>query len=1768
MTVRRPPPGVQLATGHVRVDAARAIAKLREYRLAEPRAWILEAVRAAVASGATRIALDGDADDVRLVWDGPAWPADVLPDLFDELVSPEASRDVYHRRLLAGAVNSALGLEPSWVDVVAVQGGKAARVRFTPATVTPGEDGEAPLRHLDAEAIAVPDGAPAEGMCVQLRRRAGLDTLGRFLVGGEAPELALARWACRDITVPMVIAGLAVGRGEHGDDLLRLPLGEDLDGFVALAHPLLLRGHTSVPALDVAELGVRVVRQRWRPPALDGHCDDKRGTLPLRLVIDGPRMPTNASRSQVRTDDHPVAAALRRGDAQLAAMAETIAARLGALADDVARTAAFAESRSEPATLRAAVLGLLAPAIAGDDWSGDATTLRGPLATLARLPLLRNAVGVWRAPVEYWRGPAYRGDRALPRELSPWLGSMPWIPPGDAAERLLGARPDAREARRVVKSAYRRLRARTTFLAKPAQEARVERRAASRVRARLGAVLAGLAPAEAFAGLDGEVCVANAPGPGRLTLLFDGRPLATAGLDTPLAIEAVVSGARLVPDVHYRGVAVDGEFRRAERAARVAAIRAIEALAGGEARPGVEISAPRRSDEDGQLFRIALAMAAADGIHLDDDSPLALAHVFMSPDGVTHTLAQLRREHVIAVAARASGVVPPHGRLLLVVTPAEQRLLSRLLGPGTAIVPYGPEHAATALDPGLALARAIAARTGAVTLVRREGVLAGAIGFEPAGASSTLARHHRGVRVEVVARQPAFVACAIAIDSEALVPAEDWGSVRDDGGIGEADLAAWEQELVRATARVVLGDSEPDLVIPRRPIRVDDPSGQALCRALAAHDARSLLGEELAGRMRASHLWPVLRGDGPRSIDELCAAWGDDLPSIDPAFFAEAATLEGWHPIVASDVVRGAIASLSGRNVVDVTGEIADRKRAAHRQRKLAEHRQRPKEAMELPDEQAPIRLDVVERGVRGVVGLGEGTLLEAVVLVEGRRFARIVSSPDLPLRGVVELPVDAVNLEHGEVGALAGAQVVAAIRAAAGPWIAHVAANSPEKLADDAAARLLLARWLEAHDDGGEPGAERRHVLEALRTARAWPTITGARASLAAAAHGPTVPTAAWSGEWLAGDPADPLDGPVLAVPVGKEGDALRAILDAIGPWPTDDVTAQVRRLQAQRRVARGGVPSPTVAGAARELTRRLDELDVHHTLGAGEIALADAAGSTLLLHFEGEYRLSVPLDVGPGVHVAIEAPDLVDAAAQPGGIAAAHREQLARQVRELALAFVTQLAIATGHGAPLPGWARRRLATAVLAQHLEPERVAALPLFTTSTGVLISWNDVRAQESLLGDVWYVGDFSAAVPLDSRREVLVLDERDATLASRFSGVTFVDARRELALDAQARANRERPPLTRLELPPHVRGSAMAVVELVTAVSRRRGFVAPLRPGAIEARGLHASRELVPFERAGDPCAWPTYAIVEDPDLRGDRTWRRAVEDDVFRSLADDVRATSEAAIRSWLAAPADALASELVDAWQSDRLSSLWDDSMVRGVLWIDPIARDVRAPGQITVATPHGDLAIDAPPEAPLWGTLYTAPEPRGLVSAVATLCRARYDALARRAGVWREPERPAEVDAQGVYGGARSATRRGSGGYVEPEVSAFPDPPPPSADAWLPEPRPRAEPPAQRLQPLVDAVRARLDEGSPIGLGVALRIDASRAAPPIHVSAGKLVFAGAAPLLVAIHEGREDDAPWASAAIDALAAHCMTLINAALTPVDDRHERAALLRWLASP
>jgi hypothetical protein len=221
VTARRAAPGPQLATGRLRVDAARAIAKLREYQLALRPAWVLEAIRAAVAAGATRISLTGDTNDLWLSWDGAPWPAADLPRLFDELVGPEASDARYAVRLLAAAVNSALGMDPVHVDVFAVAAtGRAVRARYTPDALDEpdGELGEAPLRQIAVEPAAPPPGAAA-GMAIHLRRRFGVAVLSHLV--RELPEIELARAACADLEVPLLVRGVEHGRGAPSRDVVR-----------------------------------------------------------------------------------------------------------------------------------------------------------------------------------------------------------------------------------------------------------------------------------------------------------------------------------------------------------------------------------------------------------------------------------------------------------------------------------------------------------------------------------------------------------------------------------------------------------------------------------------------------------------------------------------------------------------------------------------------------------------------------------------------------------------------------------------------------------------------------------------------------------------------------------------------------------------------------------------------------------------------------------------------------------------------------------------------------------------------------------------------------------------------------------------------------------------------------------------------------------------------------------------------------------------------------------------------------------------------------------------------------------------------------------------------------------------------------------------------------------------------------------------------------------------------------------------------------------
>jgi hypothetical protein len=240
----------------LRVDAVRAISKLRDYQLSEPTAWVLEAIRSAVASGASSIDLQGDSNDVWLSWKGEPWPGETLPTLLNELVSPASARQGQKLRLLGTAVNSALGLRPSYIDVFRLANGEAEKVRYLPTLLEEQEGDGSLLVRPALESVAPPKRAGDASMFIHFRRRFGLEPI-RNLIQGQPPEMLLARAACVDLPVPIVVGKDEIGAHRNESDLLRIDIGQDIDGFLALMKPS--HSHASGKAMmHVAEQGVHI----------------------------------------------------------------------------------------------------------------------------------------------------------------------------------------------------------------------------------------------------------------------------------------------------------------------------------------------------------------------------------------------------------------------------------------------------------------------------------------------------------------------------------------------------------------------------------------------------------------------------------------------------------------------------------------------------------------------------------------------------------------------------------------------------------------------------------------------------------------------------------------------------------------------------------------------------------------------------------------------------------------------------------------------------------------------------------------------------------------------------------------------------------------------------------------------------------------------------------------------------------------------------------------------------------------------------------------------------------------------------------------------------------------------------------------------------------------------------------------------------------------------------------------------------------------------
>ncbi|MDP1824164.1 MAG: hypothetical protein Q8L48_13005 [Archangium sp.] len=109
--------GEKVSEGRIRIDSARALQRLRDFRFAEPSHWVLEVLRAAALSGAKTVAVRTDADDVEVVFDGEPFPPELMKHLLEQALNAGKTPDEKRTRLLALGAAGALGVGARFVKV-------------------------------------------------------------------------------------------------------------------------------------------------------------------------------------------------------------------------------------------------------------------------------------------------------------------------------------------------------------------------------------------------------------------------------------------------------------------------------------------------------------------------------------------------------------------------------------------------------------------------------------------------------------------------------------------------------------------------------------------------------------------------------------------------------------------------------------------------------------------------------------------------------------------------------------------------------------------------------------------------------------------------------------------------------------------------------------------------------------------------------------------------------------------------------------------------------------------------------------------------------------------------------------------------------------------------------------------------------------------------------------------------------------------------------------------------------------------------------------------------------------------------------------------------------------------------------------------------------------------------------------------------------------------------------------------------------------------
>lgn len=1536
--------GKRIATGRLRVDASRAVSKLRDYQLSDPRTWPREVVRAASSFGATSVRAFGDADDVWIAWEGKPVPIEELQSLLNELVSPSAASERRGLRLLAIGVNTALGLGPRWVDLYSLSPEGTSKVRYTAKILQPSELGEQGLGSEAVKTVSKPHAKLfASGGAIHFRRYPGFEALRLFVRGAEPPELHDLRWACRNLPIPHEIGDLRAAADDA--DLVRTELGMGLDGFVALvagAPP------QQGVVLDFAELGVHLAQ---RVTQEGGHHGP-----PLRLYLDAPRLPTNASRSEVRLEDSPVRDAVDRLARVMPALVEKIIE---------------AWEKEPSVALQFAIIRLIGAYVSGAEWHDqideDVPEVFHPLR---KLNVLRNGIGKW-CSFDHFRdspGIVHRAAEPEPAALEPWLGNVLWAQPGTPEAQLLGHwnPPDTVE---FVRQARENLVAWQKWFAQRPIEPKIPHEPGQWVTLDVGedvrypATRVRRSVLE-WEGARGQVAVFGTRGSegGHIRLLLEGRPITDVLVSSPISFRAVLEVPGLQPLPSYTGVVSDETYDHAIAMARAAAIAGVELIAAKHMDPSrtLPASVDMRDTSDfddhallrsGQVALVAHHCGPAPENQLDIErlfarGPLAkvecwqLAHhdgrVEMVP--IKELFAHARRDPwLICVSPYEVGA--PHGRPAVVID-GDHRAQLRVLVDST-LVPYTPPRKKVgAREVGAPRDRR------AITLYITDESRRGAVVYSRA--HPTFVRSHGGTRIDSRAYDFEHAPLSVYCDDDGLVASFLLMPVELEDPF---DPATWEVAWLRALVDHLLGERHPDFEAPDDVLTVPG-LGRDLILAMRKHAMRGAIGKE---RFEALMKLPLIRrvDAGPVSLKQLKTA--STLEYLLPNE-SDRLPLGTWAPVESDDALADAIGQILGRNMHHATARLDAIREKAVRDRALELHRKRP--PRDLPE---PGVDEVALSGkVKGVVGMGLAEQTRIEVWLEQRPFAQIVVDDDYPILAVVDIPVKYTRRDLRALSSEGEKYVVSAVRRAVPRLLVAMAETKPERLVDEAIPATMLLRWLR--------GSKRSKSRTKLFEAPIFKGVHGERISVKDACTKQRIRVGRFDGTWVTpaeGEDPHLLDGPILELPDGERREALKLAYETLGhPRKILDHSRALRELQTERRVAQKLVVAPTIPDVPESLRASMTELREiakRKLLGVGEVALIDAPTSKLRVYGNGELVGEVTFDLEPAVCIATESLSLAESMREGKKIAAE------KQGKTLLHALLTHKIV--GEVDKLPRWVARAVRHAFATGVLQRKELRGAAVFETTGEEWKDYQTLLDQQERFGDIWYTSDTSPGErnrqPLDRARLAFRLSAEEAEGIAKH--LELVDASEELRLDERCRRNRDRPTVESFQLPASLEDAMLGTHHWEHQGTEILLGVLPASHAAYAGIHVHRGRRLVCVRRMR---GWPVIAYVEDSSLEINRTWDDVVEDKRYRRLEHRIRERTQAIFEELVTAPEEVLVSVRPGM---PFIHKDLDVDGAHGVFWLDP---DIGNASVAVYAKTNRSFSVEGKGiPLPLFGSLHLA-------------------------------------------------------------------------------------------------------------------------------------------------------------------------------------------------